>query len=930
MTSDTSSRALALAVAALLSANLPVAALAQETGRTTPAPGAEAPANANSIESILVTGTAIRGVAPVGSATVTLDMDQILEAGVRDAAAIVAKLPQGSGLGTAQNSTGGRQQGVNLRGLGNNATLILFDGHRWVPQGVINQVADPSVIPFAALERVEVVTDGASAIYGSDAVAGVVNYVFRKDYDGADISARATHTLYDEFNIAGVAGKTFADGSNLMLAFQALTRDSVKRSERDYLRLDLRRYGGNDNRLVGTTVYPDLTPALIIGNTVYGLPANLNGRTPTAAEVRPLQNNPSLYDTADIFDYFASRKQYSVLARYDRTFFDAANVSITSNWNRRENSARAEEAGAMARLGIALDPTSPYYIAGMPAGAQTLVYNLTLNYADRELDQENKEDTWNTTVALDLPLFKDFNLSSYGTYGWTDGCNVCQPQVNSVVAGIITRDRAASFNPYLAGPQAGAENLIGGFLQEATIKMFDTGHKIDGALFDVPGGAVRAALGVEYTNYDFHLVAQNKLNLTNTFQVSRNAASTRDVRSAFAETVIPIVGSSNAVTGMQRLDLNGAVRYDDYSDAGSSVNPKVGLTWKPLQGLSVRSSWGTSFRAPTLIESNPGTVGQTNRVFVSNGANDPAIPITLPATQQSAVLSRTGNTANLDPEEATVWSVGMDLSPTFLPGFEASITYYDVDYKDRIEPLPNQALAISSGANRELYRDFFIVAPQPATCVNGNYATYNPAYLPFLNNPYTVFSPSTINDCSLTGIINGGTQNLGNVKQSGLDLTADYRHDTGIGRFTFSGAYSKILNLQKSLTSTGPLFDAVDRYGFQVSERGRFSVGFKRGPVTANLAANYLGSYLNNATITVAGVRKPDTRIPSWTTFDATVGYSVAADSGGFLGGTRLNLIVQNLTDKDPPIVLVGTNGIDANNHNIFGRISSLEITKKF
>jgi len=133
---------------------------------------------------IIVTGTAIKGVAPVGSATVTMDRASLVASGVRDTAQLIAQLPQGSSLGTSQNSTGGRQQGVNLRGLGNNATLLLFDGHRWAPQGVISQIPDPSVIPFAAIERVEVVTDGASAIYGSDAVAGVVNYVLRKDYEG--------------------------------------------------------------------------------------------------------------------------------------------------------------------------------------------------------------------------------------------------------------------------------------------------------------------------------------------------------------------------------------------------------------------------------------------------------------------------------------------------------------------------------------------------------------------------------------------------------------------------------------------------------------------------------------------------------------------------------------------------------------------------
>lgn len=100
---------------------------------------------------------------------------------------------------------------------------------------------------------------------------------------------------------------------------------------------------------------------------------------------------------------------------------------------------------------------------------------------------------------------------------------------------------------------------------------------------------------------------------------------------------------------MESLDLSLAIRYDDYSDAGTTTNPKVGLTWRATEELLFRGSWGTSFRAPTLIEANPATVGQTNRVFVSNGAGDPNIPITNVSTGQSAVLSRTGNTAGLQP-----------------------------------------------------------------------------------------------------------------------------------------------------------------------------------------------------------------------------------------------------------------------------------------
>jgi iron complex outermembrane receptor protein len=287
----------------------------------------------------------------------------------------------------------------------------------------------------------------------------------------------------------------------------------------------------------------------------------------------------------------------------------------------------------------------------------------------------------------------------------------------------------------------------------------------------------------------------------------------------------------------------------------------------------------------------------------------------------------------LKPESATVWSLGLDLNPEFARNLKFGVTYYNVNYKNRIENLPNQtatnALVLSSPANRALYSDYFIAAPQPSTCVNGNYATYNPAYLPFLNDKNAVFTPSTINDCTLTGIVNGGTQNLGNVKQAGLDFNLNYKLETQAGTFSFDGAFTKILSLKKSLTPTGPLFDALDTFGFQVSSRGRAAVAWRKDGFNASVAANYVGSYLNNATITVAGTKLPDTRIPSWTTFDANLGYQFGEDSK-WLNGTRVALGIQNLTDKAPPIVLSGSNAVDTNNHNIWGRIWTFEVSHKF
>ena len=886
-------------------------------------------ADATEVDEVVVTGTAIRGVAPVGSATVGLSRQDLVQAPVRDPSALVAALPQASTQGTTLTSSGGRASGVNLRGLGNNATLVLFDGRRVVPQGGNAQVSDPNLIPFSAIDRVEVVTDGASAIYGSDAVAGVVNYILRRNYDGAEVSARYVNSLYDQYVVDGVIGKTWTGGS-LMVAGAYDTNDRVGRDARDYMLLDLRPFGGNNNNLVGTTVYPGDNGALIIGNTVYGLPDTTNGARPTAAQVAALQNNPELYDQSQLYDFYTERERFSLLIKARQELAPGVDVGYTGIYNRRTNDSRAGD--GFERIAIRVNPGSPYYIPGLPSptAAQTVVYNYSLNNPETSRDQSNLEQTISNSLDITAQLPRDYRFSGLVSYGTTESCNVCQPQVNTTRAAVIANDPSYNFNPYLTGRQEAADALVGGFLQQYDTTLFDAVAKIDGSLFTMPGGEVRVAAGAEYSRYKLWLKAENTLNLTNTYQTSRFTKSHREVSSAFGEVFFPLVGPGNAMPFVQDLQLSAAIRYDKYSDAGDTTNPKIGLTWRPTDELVIRGSWGTSFRAPTLIEANPATVGQTNRVFVSNGAGDAAIPITNVSTGQSAVLSRTGNTAGLQPESAKIWSIGADYNPNFAPDLKLSLTYYNVDYTDRIENLPNQTLILSSPANLELLRDFFITAPQPTSCVNGNYATYNPAYLPWLTDPNAVYSPSTINDCSLVGIIKGGRLNLGDVKQSGLDFGANYRQETRIGDFRYNLSFSKILNLEKSVVAGGELFDALDTYGFQVSERGRFNVGYNRGGFGANVTANYIGSYLNNATITVAGVKLPESEVPSWTTLDAGVSYEFEDGRIAGLAGVRLSMNVQNVTDEEPPIVLSGTSAVDLGNHNPFGRVWSFEITKRF
>ena len=895
------------------------------------------PADA-AVEAVVVTGTAIRGVAPVGSATVNLTRESLVEAPARSPSDLIANLPQASGLGSTLQQSGGRAAGVNLRGLGNNATLLMFDGHRGVSQGVTSQLSDPNTIPFAAIERVEVVTDGASAIYGSDAVAGVVNYILRKPFDGAEITARYTNNLFNQYSVEGVIGKRW-NGGGIMIGGTYEANDIVYRNEVGLLAADLRPFGGNDSRLNGTSVTPGASGALIIGTTVYGIPSGLNGRKPTAAEILALRGNPELVDIGKYQAYYTKRERYSGIIRASQDFNRYGNLTATFLFNSRKNSLPGTGDGAFTNIGITVRPNSQFYIAGLPAGNQTVVYNFRENNPGKIKNREEQDDSINLFVDYKVDLFGDFAFTGSGGYGLNFGCATCQPQGNTVLTAVITQpEYNGAFNPYQTAPQPGAEGIYGIFVQKARNQMINLSTKVDGSLFQLPGGRVRIAAGYEYQKLDFGFRALNSLNLTTSPQTSRYAKNHRIIDSVYGELFVPLVGNDNALPFVERLDLSAAVRYDKYSDVGGTTNPKVGVTWRPNDQFLVRGSWGTSFRAPTLGESDPRTVGQTNRVFVANGLNNPAIPVTNTATGQSLVLQRGGNSGGLGPESARIYSWGVDFTPNAIEGLKIGLTYYNVNYKDRIENLPNATLLLSNPTAYAQYKEFFIPAPQPAGCVNGaqpgvpgtpQYSTYNPLYLPFLSDPNAVYSPSTNNDCQLVGIITGGVRNLGRVEQSGIDLTASYARDTPIGRAAFNGSFSKILNLKRGLLPGSTPVDALDTFGNQVSARARATASLTRNGITGSVTGNLVGSYINNATITVGGVKYPDTRIPIWTTYDFGLSYRPTVE-GGLLSDVRLSLNVQNFTDKDPPIVLVGNNAVDLANANVFGRIWSFEISKKF
>ena len=895
---------------------------------------------AGEIEEVVVTatatGTAIRGVAPVGAATLSMSQEDLFNTTSVDTTSFIRELPQGSGLMQQEElPTGqgggnvGYAQGVNLRGLGDNATLILFDGHRLVGQGITAQFADPNQLPISAIERVEVVMDAASAVYGSDAIAGVVNFVLRDDFEGVEINARTTNSLY-QANAVDVLGGFSWDSGNAWLGVLYEDRGTFKRSERAYLKEDLRAFGGNDNRSGSSRgvqfVRPGELPNIFANRTFYGVPAT-DGRVPAAGEVLALEGQQTVSDLGDERDYWPSRQRLAASFRARQNFAgDRGELTLTGVYSERDSEIVEFTHYAQTRV----TRSSPYWIDGLTnASSYYMSYSYFLNNEGAgAVDAATRptERALNTYLDLVYDINDNWQLSLNYTLGDNETCGRCgkRQSISLPNAGFTTY--ADLFNPFIQGPQSEWFDLVhyGTIDQQAWFEMNRGSVKLEGGIFELAGGQARLAFGAEYEGTE-HRFLNHGTNVRSTsnppaYGVVRDTSSDRDVTAAFVEAYLPVADT---------VTLNLAVRNDDYSDFGSTTNPRLGVSFEPTESLTLRATVAEAFRAPTLVERDPGVLQQFRRSNYSNdGSHD--VPVSNAARGTTYVLFKIGNTLGLQPETADMWTAGLDFTPEAIDGLRLSATYYSVDYSNRIERLPNETSALANSQNRALYDPFIRLAPQPDTCVAGDFSTYNPVYSDFVDVPADLRG-SAAGDCGLEAIILSGLRNTSAVVQSGLDLQVNYDWSTPVGEWgvRFNGA--KVLGLERALVPGGELVEQLDRIGFQNSTRMSGRVIFRTGNWYASVDATVVGSYVNDLPITVNGVALESSTVPSWTTLGANVVYEVPLGEGNnATDGLRIGLSVDNLTDRDPPIVLNGDRAVDYNNHNIFGRIWSLSLQKKF
>lgn len=887
--------------------------------QTAPAPAdtsPEAGAQDDTIpEDIVVTGSSIRGVPPTGSNLIQVGAEEVVNTGASTTQELLATIPQLSTFNTAprpdQRSNGIISTAPNIRGIGQAQTLVLINGHRLVGVGHLQNIPDPSIIPTSGVQRIEVVADGASSVYGSDGIAGVVNVITRKDYNGLEGTFRVGYgDSYNTMNANAVAGTKW-DGGGVMIAGEYSKTSRLRAVDRDYLTQDFTAAGGRDNRATGNAC---LSPTYRVNTTATGGPTG-NFIQPATGAVSPRCDN-----IRDL-DLYPRQERLSFLAAGHHQAADNVELFFDAFYSRTQTDAYRESlytTNVMTR-------NNPFF----PTFVDPAVPSISVTYNVNALDGVRERDTQDLSVyGGTVGAGVDFGRFKWTTYvtGSRSSTDLREGSFSPVAAGALIQSSSAAtaIDPFGGRTSQQTKITLADWEQSYRSKQYiwEVNTKVDGPLFALPGGDVKIAVGGVHRQEFFDgLFTNGRINALEGVGAQKGL---RKVWSGFGELFVPIFGADNATGGFQRLDLSLSARHDSYSDFGSTTNPKVGVNWEPLKGFTLRGSFGTSFHAPAL----PDLYGPDTRAgYLNNGLAPPGFQS---ADVPGGIFIAGGN-PNLDAEKATTWSLGVDFQPTFLPGFKASATYYNVKFKGRVA-FPSSSFFYRDPA----FNQFFV---SNNVCTTG---TYNPASpdtvncrpqpipsaqvwaivkdLPLQNFPTTVTGPSDLPPIYSITILRRA--NLAEIDTDGIDFDLNYRWNMG-ERVQMSASVSGNYVLsydQKAIEGALP----IDQFPFgQAKFRVRGQLGAVAGPVTAVAMLNYSDKYKNQYFLPT-NVQATET-IGAYTTLDLHFGYKLPAV--GVLEGTELVLDVDNLFDADPPFARAG-NGYG--NGNVLGRVFTFGVRKKF
>jgi iron complex outermembrane receptor protein len=904
--------------------------------------GIVSPAIAQDVQSdkpmqrVEITGSSIKRIAKEGALPLEIiSRKQLQEQGIVTAEQLIANLNvNGNGsdnLASNSDVTSGAQRGnngasaANLRGQGADSTLVLLNGRRIAPYGMKGSAVDLNSIPMAAVETVEILKDGASAIYGTDAIGGVINFITKKNYQGLETEVFEDSTQHGGANIARVSvrggwGDLDKDGFNVLVAGSRRENNALKGSQRDFVNT----FQPNRGVSVDTRGAP-FANVFGVSPTSYG-PTLLG--TNSGGVAKP--GSTQLYNGISILDLPGGKGCNSIdgMGAYDEKLWDTPSAAYGCAWDTGraavlqqpvtnnnglaratfklgEHQLFAEAFGSKVTSKKSFSPnqispstTNFPYSSFYPStgSAYNTVYNelvkvfpsIAANYGkpiayrwrcmecgNREIETESKASRLQIGADGPLTLFGrtfDYRVglsraTSEAESRLGKGYNYTGALANALGSGII--------NPFLLPGEKQSQaaiDLINSTSAEGVVMyggkttLTEADAAISGEIFQLPAGAVMAAVGTDLRReaYSFNgdaRAAAARPAILNAPFDDQNALNEKH-RDIKAVYVEFIIPVTKA------LELNIAGREDHYSGFGNTFNPKVSFRYQPLASLMFRGSYNTGFRAPSF---NQLFNGITESPYAGKDLADPAkcptlkVDSTKPGCESITPNTYTGGKTNLGPETAKQGSIGVVWEP--LNNLSLNADLWEIRKENTIDSFSIATMV----ANYNLFKDQFI------RDAAGNVTVIDQRWL-----------------------------NAGERITRGLELGARTNGKLGLGTWTAGIDGTRLLEKKSR---------ATENSAFGESEVGRFTftgdlglkwkhtafVTYKQGDWSGMLQNVYRSGYKDQVLPGVAnGVVTP----PDWN--PDVKAYSIFNLSATYTGvkNTTITAGIKNLFDKDPPFAI--------------------------
>jgi iron complex outermembrane receptor protein len=921
---------------------------------------------------VTATGTMIKGINPVGANLVTMDSTDIKASGAVTTNEVLNQIPQ---IANTFNTQTVEPTAINIGGVrpsirynpaqtivGGAATLVLLDGNNLVGVSGLATAPDPGFIPTVVLQRVDVMPDGASSIYGANAVTGVINFVTRNNFQGLETNASlGLADGYTAFDASAMAGTAWGDGG-AYLAYEHKSNTYLMAADRDYTKMDLTSIGGRDSRstqcaLANLTAPGGKNYALTssaVPNTAGALAANVTG---PFGGLNPVTNAGSFNrcDTNSYASLFPKQEQNTIFGEFHQHVAEGVEFSTKLLWGTRLDSQLRPQLSAQSTI----NTTNPYFQSIAGETTQTVQFNFAPFYGNNAYNDWNSITVFQVVprLTIDLP-FKDWQLELIGNYGRSASIGfqrtvntslLNESMAQSVIGGTLSPALVASsglagnavdpYNLNLGNPLIIHEILNNGQFGKAVQHQMQYQGAVNGTLFDLPGGPVKAAIGGKYSWEDYVAnwyinwpIGQGAGAAAPGAQFA-NARPHRITEAGFTEVSVPIVGEANQMTLVKSFAIDASGRIDSYSDFGQTTNYKVGFTYDPFSALTIRGTKGTSYDAPSLADTS---APDTRFTYTPQRTTPNAIvpPGTSAADALRPSISSPGGNPNLGPELGNTWSIGGDFHPTTelgvdLTGLVLSLTFSHVKFEHQIglTPFNNTNLSLFSGP----YSQYYIINPTLAQ-IQARYQTAGVATIGFPGPDLaSAFGPG-VNPPFIYYDLR--RNNLGNAFIEGFDFDASYTTNIeGFGTLTAraAGTINSMNDTQAAVTS--PLVNII-KYGVPLSAYN-ISLQAVTGPLTSRVWVQYSPGF-NNAPTSQSYSLYGQTRVGAFHPVNLYLGYDMSG-LATWLSNSEASITVNNIGNDDPPVLLAGGTAQPSNGGtgitaagSTLGRYIVLSLQKQF